>query len=331
MLKSGVNESKVNVGLGFKMAKKRGTIIWIEYAATRAAFAVLGILPRRAAIRVCVWLMRLLPVLLKNLRRTGRRNLEIAFPEKSVSEREQILAGTFENLGRVLGELSQVKKLSRSKLGDLIDFNLDEESKAVYARNKAEGRGVLITTGHLGNWEMLVLGFAALYEPISYLARPLDNPKIDGMLTELRTRFGNNPINKTNSAMLAIRILREGGILGILSDVNTHPKEGVFVPFFGVSACTTSGAAMLAIRSDALIFPTFCVWDRSVKRYKFVHGNLLEPVKTGDLKRDIIATTAAYTAEIEKIIRQYPDQWMWIHKRWKTRPPGEKDIYARDN
>jgi KDO2-lipid IV(A) lauroyltransferase len=174
---------------------------------------------------------------------------------------------------------------------------------------------------------MLVLGFAALYEPISYLARPLDNPRIDKMLNGLRTTFGNQPINKTNSAMLAIKILREGGILGILSDVNAHPKEGVFVPFFGLPACTPSGAAMLAIRSNALIFPTFCVWDRSAKRYRFVHGCLLEPTNSGDRKQDIIDTTAAYTAQIEEIIRAYPDQWMWIHKRWKTRPPGEKSIY----
>ena len=209
----------------------------------------------------------------------------------------------------------------------MIDFDLDDETKAVYARNKSEGCGVLVTTGHLGNWEMLVLGFAALYEPMSYLARPLDNPKIDDLLTKRRTRFGNTPINKTNSAMLAIKILRDGGILGILSDVNAHPKEGVFVPFFGVPACTASGAAMLAIRTNALIYPTFCVWDRASKKYKFVHGSLLEPVLTDDRKQDIVDTTALYTAEIEKIIRTYPDQWMWIHKRWKTRPKGEPDIY----
>ena len=309
------------------MAKKSKRIIGIEFAATRAAFAVLGLLPRTAAVRISIWIMRVVPVILKSLRRTGLRNLEIAFPEKKEAERREILKGTFENLGRVLGELSQFHKFTKAKLAELIDFDLDEESIALYARNKAEGRGVLITTGHLGNWEMLVLGFAALYEPISYLARPLDNPKIDDMLNGLRTRFGNNPINKTHSAMLSIKTLRHGGILGILADVNAHPKEGVFVSFFGVQACTTSGAAMLAIRSNAFIYPTFCIWDNVVKRYKFVHGALLEPANTGDRKQDIVETTAAYTAEIEKIIRAYPEQWMWIHKRWKTRPPGEANIY----
>lgn len=309
------------------MAKKSKTIILLEYGAARAAFAVLGVLPRSVALKLCIWLMSALPFILTALRRTGLKNLEIAFPEKSEAERRAILKGTMESLGRVLGELSQIHKYTRERLAELIDFDLDEESKALYARQKAEGRGVLITTGHLGNWEMLVLGFAALYEPISYLARPLDNPQIDDMLNGLRTRFGNTPINKTNSAMLAIKILREGGILGILSDVNAHPKEGVFVPFFGVPACTTSGAAMLAIRSNSHIYPTFCVWDKAVKRYKIVHGALLEPVITHDRKQDIVDTTALYTAEIEKIIRQYPDQWMWIHRRWKTRPPGEAGIY----
>jgi Kdo2-lipid IVA lauroyltransferase/acyltransferase len=319
-------EIKVNFGRTH-MAKKSKNLIAVEYSATRAALWLMGILPHRVALTMSVSILRLLPLFMKGLWRTGLRNLEIAFPEKSIAERENILKGTFENLGRVLGELSQIHKYDREKLAAMIDFELDDESKAVYARNKSEGRGVLVTTGHLGNWEILVLGFAALYEPMSYLARPLDNPKIDDMLTERRTRFGNNPINKTNSAMLAIKILREGGILGILSDVNAHPKEGVFVPFFGHQACTASGAAMLAIRANAMIYPTFCVWDALSKKYKIVHGSLLEPVITADRKQDIVATTALFTAEIEKIVRAYPEQWMWIHKRWKTRPKGEAEVY----
>lgn len=309
------------------MAKKSKGLINVEYAAARTALAMIGLLPRSAAVGIGKTIMRMIPYILPNLRRTGMRNLEIAFPDRSESERKQLLNGTLENLGRVLGDLSQFPKYSRERLAELIDFELDEESLGLYERHKAEGRGVLITTGHLGNWEMLVLGFAALYEPISYLARPLDNPKIDRMLNGLRVRFGNRPINKTRSAMLAIRILKEGGILGILSDVNAQGKEGVFVPFFGLPACTSGGAAAMAIRSNAFIFPTFCIWDKSKGRYRFVHGPLLEPASTGDRKQDIIDTTAAYTAEIEKIIRAYPDQWMWIHKRWKTRPPGEVPIY----
>lgn len=312
------------------MAKKGKIQILLEYAAVQLILGFLGLLPRGAAVWIATSVSGVGFSLLSSLRRTGMRNLEIAFPEKSIRKRECILRGTFENLGRVLGEVSQFRKVTRAKLAELIDFELDDVSRELYARNKSERRGVLITTGHLGNWELLVMGFAALHEPISYLARPLDNPLIDDLTVRMRTRFGNRPINKTHSAMLAIKILREGGILGILADVNAHPKEGVFVPFFGIPACTPSGAAMLAIRSNSWIFPTFCVWDKTSNRYKFVHGNLLEPVRTGDRKKDVIETTAAYTAEIEKIIRQYPDQWMWIHKRWKTRPPGEKELYGKE-
>lgn len=127
--------------------------------------------------------------------------------------------------------------------------------------------------------------------------------------------------------MMAVKILREGGLLGVLADVNAHPKEGVFVPFFGVPACTTSGPAVMTLRANSFIYPAFCIFDHEKKKYRFVRGAVIEPGHTGDRKTDILETTADYTAEIEKIIRQFPDQWNWIHKRWKTRPPGEQGLY----
>jgi KDO2-lipid IV(A) lauroyltransferase len=115
--------------------------------------------------------------------------------------------------------------------------------------------------------------------------------------------------------------------LGILADVNAHPKEGVFVPFFGVPACTSSGVAMLAIRTNAVIIPLAGVWDEKENKYLAIHGDAIEPVMSGDRHADVAATTAKFTAELEKMIRAYPDQWLWIHKRWKSRPPGEKELY----
>ena len=309
------------------MAKKGKSQVWLEYAAARSLLGALGLLPRPMALLVCGFVSRIGYHVLGSLRRTGLRSLEIAFPEKSLQERKLILKGTFENLGRVLAETSQFMKMTPADVEKIFDLDLDDKSRELYRRNKEEKRGVLIVTGHLGNWEMLVFGFAAIHEPISYLARPLDNPLIEDLTLRIRTRFGNRPINKTNSAMLAVKILREGGILGILSDVNAHPKEGVFVPFFGLPACTTSGPALMAIRSGALIYPAFCIWDSEKKKYRFVRGSVVEVSQTGDRKKDVIETIAAYTAEIEKIIRAYPDQWLWIHKRWKTRPPGEKELY----
>ena len=309
------------------MPKKSNSQIRAEYIVARGLLGALGLLPRGAAVAVSVGVARLCYRLLGALRKTGMRNLEIAFPEKTRAERERLLKGTFDNLGRVLGEVSQFQKTTPAKIEQIVDFTLDEETQALYHRVKEEKRGVLITTGHLGNWELLVFAFAALHEPIAYLARPLDNPLIEDLTVQIRTRFGNTPINKSNSAMLAIKMLREGQILGVLADVNAHPKEGVFVPFFGVDACTSAGPAMLALRTDALIVPFFCVYEPQEKRYKIVRGDILEPAKTGDRERDLLETTRLYTAEIERIIRQYPDQWLWIHKRWKTRPKGEPGAY----
>ncbi|MGQ0540500.1 MAG: lysophospholipid acyltransferase family protein [Blastocatellia bacterium] len=309
------------------MAKKSKGQIWLEYLAARLVLGFLGMLPRKSAIMLAIGITRLGFYFLRGLRKVALLNLEIALPESSDLERRSIAKGCFENLGRVLGEVSQFHKATPKSLAKLIDFELDAESASLEKKVRAARRGILITTGHLGNWELLVFAYAALREPISYLARPIDNSLIEEMTHRYRTRFGNRPIDKTNSAMLAISILRDGGTLGVLSDVNAHPKEGVFVSFFGVQACTPSGAAMIAIRADAIIYPAFCVWDKEAACYRFVGGAVIEPANTGDRKKDIVETTAAYTTEIEKIIRKYPDQWMWIHKRWKTRPPGERQLY----
>ncbi|MBX7053743.1 MAG: lysophospholipid acyltransferase family protein [Pyrinomonadaceae bacterium] len=309
------------------MAKKSSLQIKAEYAAVRALFIALGVLPRRVCLAVCRLFLRAGYYLIAGLRRTGMRNLEIAFPEKTLAERREILKGTFDNLGRVLGEMSQFHKSTPESLARIIDLKLDETAQNVYDRHDAEGRGVMMVTGHFGNWELLVMAFAAIHEPISYLARPLDNPMIDEMTARIRSRFGNVPIDKNNSAITAIKILSAGGGLGILADVNVHPKEGIFVPFFGVPACTSIGPAMIAARSNALIFPTFCVWDKARRIYRLVHGRVIEPPATGDRQQDTLIITTEINKEIEKVIRAYPHEWLWIHKRWKTRPPGEASLY----
>jgi len=309
------------------MAKKSKFQIWAEYSVASLLLGFLGVLPRRAAVALSIGVAGLGYRFLSGLRKAGMRSLTIAYPEMTEDERKRLLRGTFESLGRVLGEVSQFPKYSKQKMSSMVDFTFDEYTQGLYEQIKSEKRGVLITTGHLGNWELLVQTFAVWHEPMSYLARPIDNPLIEDLTVAMRTRFGNKPLNKTNSARTAIRLLREGEIVGVLADVNAHPKEGVFVPFFDVSACTTAGPATLAVRTGALLFPIFCVYDREAGKFKIVHGPAIEPANTGDREADIVSTTAAYTSEIEKIIRQYPDQWLWIHKRWKTRPKGEPPLY----
>lgn len=317
------------------MARKKSSAqIWLEYVPVRALFAVLGAFPRKTALHVGTTIGRLGYKLAGGLRRTALRNLEIAFPEKTASEREAIALASFENLGRVLGELSQFRKSTRDNLQELIEFQFDtEESKAsperqAFEAERAKGRGMVLAGPHLGNWEIGVFAYSAFREPLTYLARPLDNPLIEDFTVALRSRFGNRAIDKNNSVAAAISILREGGILGVLPDVNVLHRDGVFVPFFGTLACTTSGVAMMAIRTNALIVPMCCVWDKKSQSYRVYYGDrAIESPNTGDRHRDVFEMTAEMTAAMEKFIRAHPEQWLWIHKRWKTRPVGEKELY----
>jgi KDO2-lipid IV(A) lauroyltransferase len=307
------------------MAKHSKLQIMLEYAFARAILSTLGVLPRPLAIAVGLGVGRVAFLLPGNLRRTGQRNLEIAFPEKTKQERTQLLRGCFSSLGRLLGEFSQLPKATPEKLRGLIEY--DEVGLAHLRAAEKNKRGVIFLTGHLGVWELHSFGWSALEYPLSFLVRPLDNPRIEEMIESIRTKFGNRAIDKQSAARQSLRVLREGGTLGILSDLNTQTREGVFVPFFGKLACTTAGIATLALKTDALVIPTCAVWDRKRKRY-FFHGDPpVELVRTGDHTKDIEANTARFAAAVERMVRLYPDQWLWIHKRWKTRPPGEADLY----
>lgn len=307
------------------MAKHGKLQIALEYALARAILSGLGVLPRPVAIAVGLSIGRLAYLLPGNLRRTGRRNLDIAFPEMSEPERKRLLHRSFASLGRLLGEFSQLPRATPEKLRQLIEY--DEVGLAHLREAERNKRGVIFLTGHLGCWELHSFGWSALEYPLSFLVRPLDNPRIEEMIEGVRTRFGNRAIDKQSAARQSLRVLREGGTLGVLSDLNTQTREGVFVPFFGKLACTTAGIATLALKTDAVVIPTCAVWDKKRKRY-FFHGDPpVELVRTGDHTKDIEVNTARFAAAVEHMVRLYPDQWLWIHKRWKTRPPGEADVY----
>lgn len=297
----------------------------LEYALARLVLGSLGLPPRAVSIvlgraigRVAYWLPG-------KLRSTGERNLLMAFPELSESARRQLLRGCFDSLGRLLGEFSQFPRATAESLRRMIVY--DEVGLAHLRAAEKDGRGVIFLTGHLGAWELLSFGWSALEYPISFLVRPIDNPRIEEMIESVRTRFGNRAIDKKNAARESLRVLREGGTLGILSDLNTQTREGVFVPFFGRLACTTAGIATLALKTDAIVIPTCAVWDKERKRY-FFHGDPpVELVRTGDRQKDVEINTAHFAEAIERLVRRYPDQWLWIHRRWKTRPPGEAELY----
>jgi KDO2-lipid IV(A) lauroyltransferase len=298
----------------------------LEYLVARAFLAILALLPLSFATRVAMVGSRVLFACLPRLCRVGLRNLELAFPDLSLTERRQLLEQSFENFGRIIADFAHFPRSTPTDLAARVESSLPQAWEARYRAAKVAGRGVIFVTPHLGNWEMLALAMSAIFEPIAYLARPLDNPLLDRYTSSVRSRFGNRPINKRDSVLQGLAILDGGGNLGLLADVNTLQRDGVFVPFFGHLACTTRSVAMLALRTDALIVPVCCVWDTN--RYRILVGEPVEAVRTASYaKKNIIDTTVLYTAEIEKFIRAYPGQWIWIHRRWKTRPSGQPSLY----
>jgi len=309
------------------MAKKGKAQIFFEYAAARVLISGLGLLPRKLAVAAGRGVGRAAFHLAGGLRRTGMRNLELAFPEMDARERERILRGSFVSLGRLLGEFSQFPRANAERLREVVEYDSEDVKLLDLARER--GRGVIFLTSHLGAWEILCFAHSVFYEPLSFLVRPIDNPRIDALVERLRTRFGNQPIDKKMAARTALRLLKQGGTLGVLADLNTQEREGVFVPFFGHLACTTAGVATLALRTDATVIPVCAPWDEARGKFVFRGGPVVELVRTGDDRRDVEVNTANFTAAIERHVRMFPDQWLWIHKRWKTRPPGEPDLYAR--
>lgn len=311
------------------MAEKSKLLSWSEYILARIVLGSIGLLPRRLSLSVGILTSRFCFLFLSKLKRVAMRNLEIAFPDMPDVERRRLLSGSIDNFGRYLAEISKFSRTKPEDLEKLVEFRFEDDfgDKEYFDTETANGRGTILVGPHLGNWEMGVFAYSATHGPIIYLARPLDNPLLEDYFANLRARFGNRSINKRNSFNKAIDTLKEGKILGLLPDVNVMSKDGIFVPFFGKPASTTVGVAMLAKRTKAMILPMCCVWQHDKQRYLAKSGRIIEYENTGDFKRDLAETTAKVTKAMEDFIREYPDQWIWIHKRWKTRLPGEESVY----
>lgn len=296
----------------------------LEYAAVRSLLAVLGVLPRRTAIAVGLGMARIAYALTGRLRRTGERNLLLAFPEMSERERSRILRGCYKSMGRSLGEFSHFERACPQSLRQMIVCegleNLD--------RARASGHGVVLFTGHLGVWDMASFALSAFGYPLDFLVRHIDNPKVDQLIEKTRTRFGNRAIDKRFAARPMLKTLHEGGMLGILIDQNMLENEGIFVDFLGTPASTTFLPAKLALRTGAAVLPVFAPWDEQRQCFVLKVDEPLQIQRTADEKEDVRMLTSLLTSVIESYVRRYPDQWLWIHKRWRTRPPGEPDIYV---
>lgn len=294
-----------------------------EFAAVWVLVRTLGALPRGMARSVGAAIGGLAYWALGRLRKVGLRNLELAFPDKSAAERERILREEYRNLGWLLAEFCLMPGYTAEGASRFIRY----EGLEKYLRARELGKGVLVLTGHLGAWELSSFYHSLMGYPMGMVIRRLDNPLVDRFVNHVRCLHGNRVIHKDDFARGLIASMRAGETVGILMDTNMTPPQGVFVPFFGVQACTASGMARVAAKTGATVVPGFLLWEKSEQKYVLRFGDPLPVVTTGDAEQDALVNTAAFTAKIEEYIRQYPEQWLWMHRRWKTRPEGEEGIY----
>lgn len=297
----------------------------LEYVAFRAGIGLFGSLPRPLALRAGTALGDLFFRLDRKDRETGLLNLRIAFPEKSEGERVRILRESCRNLGRVGAEICHLSSLTRENLGRYV--RLRDPAAWQAAIDDTMARGGLILTGHFGNWEMLAYAHGLLGHPVALVHRPMRNPLVDHGIAELRGGSGTVALPKRAAAKEILRTLRRKGIVVIPMDQNQSAGLGVFVDFFGKPACTTFGLARLARVSGAPVYPAFLVREGASERHVIELLPRVDWIETGDAETDIVANTQRYTTIFEEMLRRHPEQWIWFHKRWRTRPQGEPQFY----
>ncbi len=307
------------------MPKKRSNLQnKSELLAVRSLLGVIGALPFETSMRFGKALGKLIGSRFPKLQKTARRNLEIALPELSEAEKTRIIRGTFESLGRHLAFVSHFKKFKHEEFKNLIEIvgrtdNFDPEYE--------KGKGILFFTGHFGSWEVFNLLAPAFNIGMNLLVRRIDNALVEDYIETIRTTFGSVTLDKKKSARKMFRVLENGELLGMMADLNVQEKEGVFVDFFGVPASTTTSIAKLALKTGTGVMPAFAVWDEAKRKYVIYLEPRIAYEKTGDAEADIKKLTQDITNVVEQFVRRYPEQWLWIHKRWNTRPKGEKELY----
>jgi Kdo2-lipid IVA lauroyltransferase/acyltransferase len=295
----------------------------LEYAAAWTGLKLLGLLPRPAARFVGATFATAAYAVRTPLHRSAMFNLRLAFPDWTDEQRKRAIRGMIRQIGWMAGEFSQFPKYTRERIERIVAVDGFENFDAARRR----GKGVLFLTGHMSAWELAPFAQALYGYPLHFLVRPIANRRVDALINAYRCRAGNRPIDKNRSARAILNVLGEGGTVGVLADHNTDIEESVFVDFFGVSASTTSGLARIALRTDAAVVPGFLSWDAARRKYRLRFEPAVELTRTADEESDVVENTARFTRVVEDFVRAHPDQWLWVHRRWKTRPPGERPLY----
>ena len=295
----------------------------LEFAALWLLLKIIGALPRPLARFVGARTAAFLFLLRPGLRAAAAENLQLAFPQWNKKQRRAAIRGMVRQLGWMGAEFAHFPHYTKNN----IERTVLIEGFENFASAQARGKGILFLTGHMSAWEIAPFAQALYGNPLHFLVRPIDNPLVDALIMKYRCSHGNQPIGKNQSARAVLKVLAAKGTVGILADQNTQPTEGVFVDFFGIPACTTAGIARFALHTDAAVVPGFIHWDGATRKYRLCFEPEVELIRTGDDATDIRENTQRFTRVIENYVRRYPDQWLWVHRRWKTRPTGEPSVY----
>lgn len=280
-------------------------------------------LPRGIGLFLARLIAEIAFLLCGKLRQVADRNLSLAFAELTKSQRQRITKGVFLNMGRLLGEFCQFPKLKRENIEQVVVY----EGYENFAESARRGKGTLYLTAHFGAWELSPFAHAVYGHPLKFVIRPIDNSLIDRVINSYRTLSGNQLIEKKEALREIITALKRNEAVGILIDQNVTSEAGVFVPFFNIPACTTTSIATIALRTGSTVLPGLLIWDDKLRKHRLHFEPPVELIQTGDLQADIVANTRLFNQILEGIVRKYPDQWLWVHRRWKTRPAGEKELY----
>ena len=247
------------------------------------------------------------------LRRVAMRNLELA----GFDNADRIADGVFLSMGRIMASVAKFPEITRANVHEWIRYDGLENFTAAHAK----GKGVLVATAHLGNWELSAFSHALMTAPMHIVVRPLDRARLNAWVERRRALSGNHIIQKSEAARKVLKALSMGHAVGILIDQNTTPAEGVFIDFFGRKACAGTAFVKFAHHTGAAVVPGYALWSDAEQRYTLRFDP--EIPMSGDVQAD---TQRVHTA-LENVIREHPDQWLWIHRRWKTRPQGEPGLY----
>jgi KDO2-lipid IV(A) lauroyltransferase len=290
----------------------------VEDRAASAVAAVLGRLPRRTCLAAGRGAGRLYSHLDRRHVGIAVENLRHAFPEWDERRRLRVARGVYAHLGQVLFDVLRLEGRPREEILSQVTFEGLEHLESA----RTAGRGVVFVAAHIGHWEMHAVAHSLAYGRVSVVARRLDNPLLDARLTRFRTLGGNTVISKRKALGAVLKALRSGEGVAILIDQNVQEQDGIFVDFFGRKAATTTVAAALALKTGCALVPTRTVLQAD-GGCRVIYERPVAVSTATDRNRAIAELTQVLTSVIEGWVRDTPEQWLWIHRRWKTRPASE--------